>query len=277
MSVLLAQLSDTHVTQKGSDHDRTFKGAARLAAAVEHLNTLPNRPDAVFLSGDLVDTGAPEEYAHFRDAISGLRAPFYLQPGNHDARDALRAAFPDHDYLPREGFLDFTVSFGGLRLVCLDTLIPGEAGGRLCMERLGWLDETLAHHGDEAIIVSMHHPPFLTGLAKMDRMGLDGIDGLEEVLSRYDNVERVVAGHVHRHVQTRFAGTLACTCPSTIVQIGLELENENRLSLVDEPPGALLHFFSKDTGLVTHASPIGEYGPPYVIYENGAWGPQEDT
>ena len=274
MSVLLAQLSDTHVTQKGSDHDRTYRGAARLVAAVGHLNTLPNRPDAVLLSGDLVDTGAAEEYEHFRAAISALQIPFYLQPGNHDSRDALRTAFPEHDYLPRRGFLQFTVKIGALRLVCLDTHIPGEPGGRLDPDRLKWLDDTLARHSDEAVIVSMHHPPFRTGLARMDLMGLDGADELAKVLRRYDNVERVVAGHVHRYVQTRFAGTLACTCPSTINQIDLELENEGRLALIDEPPAVLLHFWSTETGLVTHSSTIGDFGPPQVIYENGVWGPQ---
>ena len=61
--------------------------------------------------------------------------PVHLIPGNHDARDALRAAFADHAYLPTTGFLHYTIEGRPVRLVALDTLVPGKGYGALCAER----------------------------------------------------------------------------------------------------------------------------------------------
>ena len=73
--------------------------------------------------------------------------PVFVIPGNHDAREPLRAAFGGDGYLPRDGFLQYAVEDYPLRLVALDTLVPGEGGGELCAERLAWLD---AHAGRSA-------------------------------------------------------------------------------------------------------------------------------
>ena len=74
---------------------------AILERAVAHVNALDPRPDVVLATGDLVDGGKPEEYARLRRLLAPLAMPVYLIPGNHDARDALRAVFADHAYLPR--------------------------------------------------------------------------------------------------------------------------------------------------------------------------------
>jgi 3',5'-cyclic AMP phosphodiesterase CpdA len=52
---LLVQISDPHIgaTWAGGDP------AARLAAAVEEVLRLPDRPDAVLVSGDLADNATP--------------------------------------------------------------------------------------------------------------------------------------------------------------------------------------------------------------------------
>ena len=55
--------------------------------------------------------------------------PVFVIPGNHDAREPLRAAFGGDGYLPADGFLQYAIEDYPLRLVALDTLIPGEGGG----------------------------------------------------------------------------------------------------------------------------------------------------
>ncbi len=92
----IAQLTDCHVVAAGGTLFGWVDPNARLAAAVAYLNRLAPRPKAVVLSGDLVDSGKPEEYRALRAILDGLDMPFYLLPGNHDDRDNLRAAFPDH-------------------------------------------------------------------------------------------------------------------------------------------------------------------------------------
>ena len=76
--------------------------------------------------------------------------PVFVIPGNHDSRDLLRAAFGADGYLPKDGFLQYAIEDYPVRLVALDTHIPGEGGGELCDERLAWLDRTLAASPESA-------------------------------------------------------------------------------------------------------------------------------
>ena len=263
--MLLAQITDLHVTLPGKMLDSRYHTADHLERAVAHLLALDPRPDAVAITGDLVDAGSPAEYARLLELLAPLPVPIYVVPGNHDEREALRAAFGPRGYLPAEGFLSYAVELGPLRLIGLDTNIPGAAGGRLCPERLAWLDACLAGAPDRPTVILQHHPPFATGIEQMDAMGLEGIDGLAEVVSRHRQVERILCGHVHRPITRRFAGTVATVCPSTAHQVGLDLRRPGGLAIVREPPACALHAWSQDTGLVSHMSYIGSHGPVDVV------------
>src|SRR5690242_8860458 len=83
--------------------------AACLERAVAALNALSPAPDLAIATGDLVDHGEAEEYAHLRALLAPLRMPVFVIPGNHDSRDGLRAAFGADGYLPRDGFLQFAI------------------------------------------------------------------------------------------------------------------------------------------------------------------------
>lgn len=263
--MLLAQISDMHVCAPGRLLGRAIDTAGFLARAVAHLNALDPRPDLVLATGDLVDEGQAEQYAHLRSLLAPLAMPVYLVPGNHDDREALVAAFPDHAYLPRQGFLQYAVEGLPVRLLVLDTLIPGEPGGRICDERRAWLAARLAEAPDRPTALVMHHPPFATGLAYMDEMGLDGADALAEVVRRHPQVERVLCGHLHRPIQTRWAGTVASTAPSTAHQVTLDLREDGPLAFSMEPPACQLHLWRAGAGLVSHLSYIGAYDGPLVV------------
>lgn len=261
----LVQLSDTHIVEPGRRLlDGRVDTAAALARAVAAVNRLPQPPDAVLISGDLVDSGQPREYAHLRELLAPLAAPLYLMPGNHDERGALRAAFPSHAYLGGEGPIDYAVAIGALRLVALDCVVPLESHGALSDAQLGWLDATLAAVPAQPTIVALHHPPFATGLAYMDSIGLlGGTAGLAAVLERHRQVERVVSGHVHRGVQARFAGTSAVTAPSTAHQIHYDLAGHGPLAFTLESPAMLVHAWAPGAPLATHTVPILPYDGPY--------------
>jgi 3',5'-cyclic-AMP phosphodiesterase len=271
--MLIAQISDTHISTAGSRNDALFRTAEHLAQAVAHLNALRPRPDLVLATGDLVEQGGLDEYRRLREILAPLAMPIFLIPGNHDDRENLLAAFPDHAYLPRSGaFLHYTVDDWPLRLVALDTLVPGESGGRLCAERLRWLEARLAEAPGRPTLVFMHHPPFATGIAAMDDMGLDGVAGLAELIRRHPQVERITCGHLHRTIVRRFAGTVACTCPATAHQIALDLPPSRRLATVMEPPACMLHLWLGDGGgLVSHVSAIGHRHPSLTVFDGERW------
>jgi 3',5'-cyclic AMP phosphodiesterase CpdA len=263
-SMLIAQISDMHIRPEGALAYGRVDTAPYLARAVEHLLRLEPQPDVVLATGDLVDAGSAEEYARLRALLAPLPMPVYLIPGNHDARDALARAFPDHGYLPRGGrFLQYVVEDHPVRLIGLDTLVPGQTGGLLCEERLGWLAARLAEAPDRPTVIFMHHPPFVTGIAHMDAYGLARASEFADVVRRHPQVERVVCGHLHRPIQARVGGTLASTAPSTAHQVVLDLEDGNPLMFTMEPPACHLHVWRPGAGLVSHTSYIGDFDGPY--------------
>jgi Icc protein len=262
--VLLAQLSDPHVAEAGRLIEDRIDTAAHLAAAVEHVNRLA--PAAVLVTGDLVDSGAPTQYAELRRLLDRLTVPRYLLPGNHDDRETLRAAFPDHLELHGRPWCDYVVDVGPMRLVCLDTTRPGEAGGRLEAEQLAWLEATLAGEADLPTLVALHHPPFATGIDHMDAMALDVHDaaGLEAVVGRHRHVERVLCGHLHRLITRRWAGTVAMSVPGTAHAVALDLDG-GQAAWTFEPPMVTLHAWRPGEGVVTHLQTIGDHPPtPYA-------------
>lgn len=267
--MIVAQISDPHIKPEGRLAYRRVDTEAYLARAVRHLLALSPRPDVVLGTGDLVDAGRPDEYRRLRALLAPLPMPVYLIPGNHDDRDALRAAFADHGYLPREGFIQYVVDEHPLRLVALDTLVPGQGGGLLCAERLAWLDARLADAPDRPTLIFMHHPPFDTGVHHMDRIGLENAEAMGEVIRRHSQVLCITCGHLHRPIQLRWNGTLVMTAPSTAHQVALDLHPDAPLEFVMEPPACLLHVWRPGTGLLTHTSYIGDFDGPYPFFEHG--------
>jgi len=257
--MLIGQISDLHIKANGKLSYRVVDTAGMLARCVEHVRALKQCPDVLLVTGDLVDFGRPEEYATLKALLAPLPMPYYLIPGNHDERGALRDAFPEHGYLRQWApFVQYAIDDWPVRLVALDTVIAGQSGGELCGDRLAWLE-----------IVIMHHPPFRTGIGHMDRMGLADASGLAAVIGRHPQVERVLCGHLHRPIQVRFAGTIASTCPSPAHQVALDLDREAPSRFVMEPPAYQIHQWSEATGVVSHTAFIGEFAGPYPFYEGG--------
>jgi 3',5'-cyclic AMP phosphodiesterase CpdA len=262
--MLVCQISDLHITAGGGLASGIVDTAGMFRACVAHVLSLSRQPDAVVITGDLVDLGRAEEYRLLRDMLAPLPMPVHLIPGNHDDRGMLRTVFADHDYLPRTGpFLQYALEDYPLRIVALDTVIPGEGGGRLCAERLEWLDHKLAAAPSRPTLVMMHHPPFRSFIGHMDAMGLDEPQGFRDVIARHPQVERVLCGHLHRPIQARVAQALVSTCPSPAHQIALDLAPDAPEGFAMEPPGYQLHLWTPESGVVSHTAVIGAFAGPY--------------
>ncbi len=247
---LLAQLSDFHIGAPSDEHDPR----ACLREAVDAVLALPNRPDAVLASGDLADDGSSASYGFVREELERLGLPFHVLAGNHDERGALREAFG----LPGEGDdpIEYAVDLGPLRLVVLDTVLPGEDRGELDDMRLALLDAELAAAPEQATLLAMHHPPLHTGLPPFDEICLDAGErsALSAVLSRHPQVLRIVAGHVHRTMVGELTGRAVLVAPSTFRQSRLDF-TATEFGLNDDPPGFAIHSF-QDGVLTSHVQPI---------------------
>lgn len=243
---MLAQLSDLHL----SDEDPAPTRALR--EAVSALLRLTEPPTGVVLTGDLADHGRPSEYTLLRTELARLPMPVHPLPGNHDDVGALLAAFPEVKAA------NYAVTVGGVRLLCCDSTVPGQAGGELSDPE--WLDAALAEEPDTPSVVAMHHPPYRIGVDWIDRMGHARPDRLAHVIARHPQVVRVIAGHVHAGSVRGFAGTVATTCPSTYRQLRIDPGGPPALS--DATPGYALHLID-GRDAVTHFRPVGE--TPYPV------------
>ena len=251
--MLIAQITDCHVTLPGQKPEDVYRTSVHLERWVARLNALDPRPDLVLATGDLVHLGSREEYDRLRSILAPLEIPVFLIPGNHDDRANLASVFADHDYLPRDGFLQYAVEDHPLRLIALDTLLPGEIGGLLCEARLAWLAARLEEAAERPTVIFMHHPPFLTGVPVMDALDLEGREAFVEVIGKHRNIEAILCGHLHRPINRRLAGTIASTCPATAHQIALDFADSPRPRMTTEPPAGMLHLWlGSGGGLVSH-------------------------
>jgi 3',5'-cyclic-AMP phosphodiesterase len=148
-------------------------------------------------------------------------------------------------------------------LVMLDTLVADAAHGELGAEQLDFLDRTLAAAPDKPTIVAMHHPPFVCGIAHMDRINLRTTPEFTAVIARHRQVERIICGHHHRPVVARVAHAIASIAPSVAHQVELALDPHDPGAFIFEPPAFHLHRWTPTDGIVTHTAYVEDFPGPY--------------
>jgi 3',5'-cyclic-AMP phosphodiesterase len=264
--VLIAQISDLHITRPGTLAYGRVDTDAALRRSIDAINRMTPQPDLVVISGDIANSALPEEYEHATKLLAALQAPFAAIPGNHDRRNPMRKAFPDPTYGAAESPLNATRAVRGLDVVLVDSTIADAPHGELDAETLVWLDRTLAVSATRPALLFLHHPPFDTGIVYTDTMRLRNADALAAVLRRHPRALLVAAGHVHRAAQTVFAGISATICPAGEQAVTLAFEPRWPEVFHIEPPAFHLHAWIPGNGfgsVVTHVVPIGEFPGPY--------------
>jgi Icc protein len=243
---LLVQLSDPHIGADWVECDPI----AGLAAAVEAVKAIQPAPGAVLISGDLADGAADSQYATIRELLAPLAVPLFVLAGNHDDRAALRRNFD----LPGAGDepVHYVADLVPIRLVVLDSKVPGRDGGQVDAQQLGWLESELSARPDAPTMIALHHPPFDTGLPAFDAIGLapSATAAFAGVVGPHPNVRRIVAGHVHRSIIGQVRGHTALTAPSTCAQAVLDLSTDE-LVMSAQPIGFAVHALV-DGELVSH-------------------------
>jgi|TARA_Y100000294_G_scaffold132175_2_gene124628 3',5'-cyclic AMP phosphodiesterase CpdA len=266
--LIIAQITDFHLRVDGKLFNDDKDTEAQLAACVEHLNALQPRPDVVLATGDLADEPDETAYEVMRRMLEGIEMPVYVIPGNHDDREMVRRAFLDLGYFPTTAdgpFLHYTVEDHPLRLIGLDTLETGGDEGEMCADRRHWLDDRLSEQPDRPTLIFMHHQPIMTRMGAIDKNAFAGAREMEELIRRHSQVEWIICGHLHRPIQMRWGGTVVSVAPSSAFQRTLTLDNAMPKAFIDEPPGISVHMWSAETGIISHISLMGDFGPPYPM------------
>lgn len=231
---LIAQITDPHLRSDGADpcHDP----ARALRRAFSMIGAMDRKPDAIVLTGDIIDRGAAG-YDHALAVLRDAPVPFLPLSGNHDHAVRFRAALSD-----RAGFhpdhLSFVAPVGDIIVVGLDSNMPDGTGG-IDAARLDWLADVLAH-AQAPVILALHHPPFPTFAPHLDRTGFAGASHLADLLAK-SPVCRIIAGHSHRSIQSHWAGICVSTAPAIGHGLSLSLSGDHPHRPTCAPPAFDLH------------------------------------
>jgi Icc protein len=213
-SYLLVQLSDIHLTTSGiGPHGARTRD--NLLAALREAAAAGLRPDVFLLTGDLADAGEGPCYddlaAILADAAEASQASVVYLPGNHDDRDEFRRLVSG-DGAPGAP-VNQTHWRDGLRIIALDSSIPGEDGGALADETLRYLRSELATQAPDGTIVALHHPPISSPIEPMARMALRDPGWLRAAIAGTD-VRLVLCGHSHHEAFGMLGATPVWVSPA---------------------------------------------------------------
>lgn len=263
----IIQISDPHIVPHGQLAYGQVDTAKALTDCVETINRSLSDigpVNMVIVAGDLTDFGTEEEYQRFCTLMEPLDLPYCAVPGNHDDVAVMRKCFWGQSWMPLDGPINWTLDFGDLAVIGLDSSVAGKAHGHLTDETLCFLSKTLDAQKGNPAIVTMHHPPVLTGIEKMDIQNLRDSKQLKKILSGYNGELRLTCGHVHRNIVTSFGDVICQIAPGVSHAVTMDLRTGAPNCLTKEPGGFLLHEIRGR--IMSHHIPVGQYPGPFMFY-----------
>jgi Icc protein len=230
----IAHISDTHFLADGAPLFGSVATETNLRRALEQLQNSGVKPEALVFTGDLADLGQPDAYKRLRAIVEpvaeSLGAEVVWVMGNHDER--LQYSRELFDVEGTEAPQDRVYDIGGLRVISLDTTVPGFHHGELTDQQLDWLRDVLATHAPHGTLIAVHHPPIPTPLLwAMEMLELHAQDRFAEVISGTD-VRGILGGHLHYATHSVFAGIPVSVAAATCYTMDLA-DGKKLLSGVD--------------------------------------------
>ncbi len=213
----ILHLSDTHFVGDGKLLHESIDSDKNLIELFEGFEKSNTRPEAIVLTGDLADTGRPDAYERLRaivePAARRLGAEVIWVMGNHDERVAFRRALLDEEGDQSEP-VDRVFDINGLRIIALDTTVPGRHHGELTEAQLKWLAHELEVPAPDGTLIALHHPPVPSPLGLISLVELKEQDRLAKVIEGTD-VRGILGGHLHYSTHSMFAGVPVSVASAT--------------------------------------------------------------
>ncbi|MDL9981158.1 phosphodiesterase [Microbacterium candidum] len=220
----IVHVSDTHLLAGGARLVGRYDVVVNLERTLASIERTGVRPDALVFTGDLTDLGEPDAYRALRAAVEPvaerLGAPIVWVAGNHDERPDLRRELLGLE--PTEEPVTGVWDLGGLRLVTLDSTVPGWHHGDLDAAQLEWLRDVLSTPAPLGTILALHHPPLPSHIPFFDILELRHQDALADAIAGSD-VRAILAGHLHYATSGMFAGVPVHVASATCYTMNLSL------------------------------------------------------
>lgn len=258
----ILHISDTHfVGDTGLLHG-AVDSDANLKKLFRDFAESQARPEAIVFTGDLADTGDGTAYDRLRalvePAAAEIGAEVIWVMGNHDARTPFRAHLLDSD--AGEESVDMVYDINGLRVIALDSTVPGEHYGEITEEQYAWLAEVLETPAPSGSVVALHHPPVPSLLEPIASVELRDQARFAEALQGTD-VRAVIGGHLHFNTFSDVGGVPVSVASATCYTQDLNVK-AGSIRGQDGAQGFNLVHFYQDRVMHT-VVPIGEFSSVY--------------
>lgn len=259
---VLLHISDTHLRVAGDHLYGQVDSEVYLRRVVEGIEESGVRPEAIIFTGDLADHGEAAAYDALRDLVEPLAARLGARllwvMGNHDDRAAFRRALldepaPADEYAP----VDRVDEIDGLRIITLDTSVPGHHHGEVSDAQLRWLADVLAVPAPYGTILAMHHPPVPCVLDLATTVELREQRRLADVL-RGTDIRGIIAGHLHYSTFATFAGIPVSVASATCYTQDLTVPQGGTRGRDGAQAYNLVHVY--DDTIVHSVVPVGVAG-----------------
>ena len=256
-SHVIAHVSDTHLLGGGRPLYGQVDTVEHLSRAMAQLERSSAKPQAIVFTGDLADLGESNAYERLKEIVEPAAARMGAQliwvMGNHDERiEYSRQLFDEESEAPQDRVYDVD----GLRIISVDTTVPGYHHGEITDDQLDWLADVLGSPAKHGSILAIHHPPIPTPMLEaMGMLELSDQPRLAEVL-RGSDVRAILAGHLHYSTHSTFAGIPVSVASATCYTLDLSAE-DSLLSGVDFGQSVnVVHVY--DDQIVHSIIPVGD-------------------
>ena len=203
----MVHISDTHLLAGNAKLYGSIDSDAPLRLLMERLVASGITIDALVFTGDLADRGEEDAYRRLRSLVEPWATKLNTQigwvMGNHDEREAFSSVLTGNE--PSSAPQDAVSVVNGLRIIALDTSVPGYHHGELTLAQLEWLARELETPAEKGTLLALHHPPIPTPIELMGLIELEDQAALAAVV-RGSDVRGILAGHLHYSTYSTFAG-----------------------------------------------------------------------
>ena len=209
----ILQITDLHIlpgldeTFLGINTEHYFHAVLELAFAEHH------HFDLILLTGDLAQHPCQASYRRILNSLEVYNTPCICLPGNHDDYELMQQIFNTGLVsCKKQIFLE------NWQLICLNSQIPGEPGGRLSKEELLFLEDCLIGNPNHHALIAVHHHCLETKSAWMDTMIIENNQEILAIINQYPQTKAITTGHIHQDMDITIEGVRFLGTPSTCFQ-----------------------------------------------------------
>ncbi|MBD1380492.1 metallophosphoesterase family protein [Metabacillus arenae] len=212
--IYFIHLTDTHIISPRKGFLFNVDVITKLHLIFDAVKELSIKPQFVVISGDLTHDGDVEDYQFLKELLneksSELGIPVFTALGNHDSREVFREGYLSEEPTAEPYYYEKMI--GELRLIVLDSQIPGRVGGHIDKGQLDWLASILQTPAPAGTILMFHHP-ILPTISPRTTLLLNR-EELATIIEDSD-VIGILTGHIHYNSIGEFHGITSLTGAGT--------------------------------------------------------------